>query len=55
MDLAISWRLGPLDGEDEMIVAEAVEGGDRFRGVLLLVVVHEGESLNTAIWLIGWN
>jgi hypothetical protein len=32
-----------------MIVAEAVEGGDCFRCVLLLVVVHEGESLNTAI------
>ena len=37
--------LGPLDVEDEVVVAEPVEGGDGLGGVLLPVVVDEGEAL----------
>ena len=40
--------LGPLHVEDEVVVAEAVEGGDGLGRVLLLVVVDEGEALALA-------
>ena len=38
-------RLGPLDAEDQVVVAVAVEGLDGLGRVLLLVVVDKGESL----------
>ena len=40
--------LSPLHVEDEVVVAEAVEGGDGLGRVLLLVVVDEGEALALA-------
>ena len=40
--------LGPLHVEDEVVVAEPVEGGDRLGRVLLPVVVDEGEPLALA-------
>ena len=45
---AISGGLGPLHGEDQMVVAEAVQGGDGLGRVLLLVVVHERKALQNS-------
>jgi len=48
-ELTISLRFSPFHAKDKMIVAVAVEGSNRPRRLLLLVVVDKGESLDIYI------
>ena len=41
----ICGRFSPFDAEDEVVVPEAVEGGDGLLRIALVVVVDEGEPL----------
>ena len=43
--LSIGGRLRPLHRQDQMVVAEAVQGGNRLGGVLLAVVIDKSKTL----------